>query len=174
MRMYFSKEHMQTLKELQIIAKKHNHRIEMGFSSYFDYGLDLEILKKNKVHFRVIAQLENAKDNIQFAHWNCQEVFFNLIGDDGQGGEKYNIMTYQENETHFALKPDFSNEVLNDYIEKNDSRYFDYHYEPTIIYGFGYKESIVDYRVYRPGMALKYFSDLVCDYLGEERIKRVY
>ena len=28
--------------------------------------------------------------------------------------------------------------------------------------------------VYREGMALKFFGDLVCDYLGEERIVRVY
>ena len=28
--------------------------------------------------------------------------------------------------------------------------------------------------VYREGMALKFFGDLVCDYLGEERIVRTY
>lgn len=28
--------------------------------------------------------------------------------------------------------------------------------------------------VYREGMALKIFGDLVCDYLGEERIVRTY
>lgn len=29
-------------------------------------------------------------------------------------------------------------------------------------------------NVYREGMALKFFGDLVCDYLGEERIARTY
>ena len=29
-------------------------------------------------------------------------------------------------------------------------------------------------NVYREGMALKFFGDLVCDYLGEERIVRTY
>ena len=29
-------------------------------------------------------------------------------------------------------------------------------------------------NVYREGMTLKFFGDLVCDYLGEERIKEVY
>ena len=39
--------------------------------------------------------------------------------------------------------------------------------------GFGNDECVEDFRCYRNGMALKFFGDLVCDYLGEPRIDRV-
>ena len=41
----------------------------------------------------------------------------------------------------------------------------------TTIKGF---DGLEHPSVYREGMALKFFGDLVCDYLGEERIVRVY
>lgn len=46
--------------------------------------------------------------------------------------------------------------------------------DATYIYGFGNKEPVKNHLVYRNGMALKYFGDYVCDYLGEPRIERTY
>lgn len=42
----------------------------------------------------------------------------------------------------------------------------------TVITGFDTLDKS-KYNVYRPGITLKVFADLVCDYLGEERIKIV-
>jgi len=50
----------------------------------------------------------------------------------------------------------------------------DFSDSPTIINGFGNETKVVDYRVYREGMALKFFGDLVCDYLEEPRIVESY
>lgn len=56
-----------------------------------------------------------------------------------------------------------------------DVKFYENHLKTIAdIYGFGNDNRIKDFRCYRPGMALKYFGDLVCDYLGEERICRVY
>lgn len=45
---------------------------------------------------------------------------------------------------------------------------------PTIIYGFGNKEKVEDHRVYRDGMALNFFTELVCEFLNEPMIHNTY
>jgi len=45
---------------------------------------------------------------------------------------------------------------------------------PTLIDGFGNPERITDHRVYRDGMALAYFTELVCEYLNEPMIHNTY
>lgn len=45
---------------------------------------------------------------------------------------------------------------------------------PTIIYGFGNKEKVEDGRVYRDGMALNFFTELVCEFLNEPMIHNTY
>lgn len=45
---------------------------------------------------------------------------------------------------------------------------------PTIINGFRNKEEVRDGRVYRDGMALHFFTELVCQYLNEPMIHNTY
>lgn len=45
---------------------------------------------------------------------------------------------------------------------------------PTLIYGFGNSETVTDHRVYRDGMALHFFTELVCEYLKEPMIHNTY
>lgn len=61
----------------------------------------------------------------------------------------------------------------NDYESSDDGgkRLLYVSFSETKIKGFDKQEHP---SVYREGMALKFFGDLVCDYLGEERIVRVY
>lgn len=64
-----------------------------------------------------------------------------------------------------------------DFIEENEydnTGVLNFSSSPTIILGFGNEGVVIDHRVYRVGMALKFFSDLVCDYLGEPRIVNTY
>ena len=107
--------------------------------------------------------------------------------DPNVGEKHYNVMSYNENHTYFEVEfnYDFNEDDNQDLVEWLEEHNVDWNNSndryiiclsaaPTIITGFGYEEEHKDYRVYRGGMALHCFAELVCNYLKEPMIKRTY
>ena len=178
----FGVSHMETLSDLMRIAEKHNCRITFGFASSLEQEIDEDILKRYGFTDELIEEMKE-KMTINNAVSLFDEVWFELYD---QRNKTYNTMTFIESSTYFVLpKDDYYlingiSEDLENVLDEHDEFYrpdeYVIHqgYNPTIICGFGYEKRVEDFRVYRSGMALKYFGDLVCDYLKEPRISRCY
>lgn len=177
----FGTSHMETLADLMKIAEKHNCKITFGFASSHEPDIDEEILKKHKF----------TDEDIEFMQINMtietKESTFDKLWLELYDGNKktYNNLVYIESSTYLTVREEYSpsdypSEELRQKLEENDEM-LDHEvytlalsHNPTIITGFGNEKKIEDFRVYRSGMALKFFGDLVCDYLGEPRISRCY
>lgn len=185
MNLDFGSAHLRTLNKLNAIAEKHNCLITFGTRNSYGVDLDDAILKLCKVDKRLINKLNNPYDHhisIKDCTTNESVVWFELY-DLGKG--KHNTMSYGEYTCGFEIEKDFdyddeNEKFLDRFIEESrvdwdeDNIQMRFHACPTIIHGFKYKSKHLDYRVYRPDMALKYFGDLVCEYLKEPYIKEVY
>lgn len=182
----FSSTHLETLVDLQALAKKHDCRISFGFYSDTDEQINNDLLRKNGASEDIINKLQSIDSisvhNIQDKN-EC--IWFKLFNPNGE--KHYNAMTYCENRTYFEVEFDYDfdkydNKDLVDWLEEHNAdwnddedKYIIYLDDaPTIINGFGYEDEYKDYRVYREGMALHYFTELVCNYLKEPMIKRTY
>lgn len=184
----FSSTHLETLVDLQALAKKHNCRISFGCNSNSDGEINNDILRDNDASEEVIKKLNHAWEynisinNIQSTN---EQIWFQLY--DPNGKKHCNGMSYYNNRVYFEVNFDdnFDEENNQDLIDWLEEHKMDYLYSfnkyiicldsaPTIITGFGYEEEHKDYRVYREGMALHYFTELVCNYLKESMIKRTY
>lgn len=94
---------------------------------------------------------------------------------------EYHVMSYEHHNLDFQIVDDWEDEIDNEKLEKELEDLLDgthngiylYSY-PTHIRGFGNKEVITDGRVYREGMALHYFTELVCQYLNEPMFNNTY
>lgn len=180
MNIEFYSSHMDTLFELKQMAEKNNCKISLGFdtSSYED--IDEDILKECGFNEEFLSNLDSCYIKEQMSGWS--KVWFELYD---KNNNTYNTLVYMNNYCRFNLEilnyddcdEDFINFIQNHYDvgECGTDEYFcNFNNSPTIIHGFNNQEEITDHRVYRAGMALSYFSDLVCDYLREERIVRTY
>lgn len=180
MNIEFYQSHMETLAELQKLAENHNCVITFGFSSNFDREIDKDILKKRGFSDKVLAEMNELtfEDTVTL----FDKFWFNLFN---KNDESQHSMVYIESNTYFYYSADkndyteLSEELIKAFEEYDITGRIDEYtvnvcYNPTIIRGFGNEKKVEDYRVYRSGMALKFFGDLVCDYLNEPRIKRVY
>lgn len=182
----FCNSHMETLADLMKIAEKHNCAITFGITSHSDRDIDEDVLKKNGFTSELLEELKckmTVKDSVS----SYDNAWFQLYE---KNTKTYHTMAYIENsayvivekldELEFRFDDEEPSDELIATLEKLDEMLeigvytINEHYNPTIIHGFGNKEKVEDYRVYRPGMALKFFGDLVCDYLKEPRIKRCY
>lgn len=179
----FGLSHMQTLAELMQIAEKHNCRITFGFATSPEQEIDEDVLKRNGFTDELIEEMKE-KMTINDAVSSFDKVWFELYD---QNNKTHSSLTYIESGTYFVLPKDnyyifsegISEELENllyehDEFYRSDEYVIHESYNPTIIHGFGNNEKIRDFRVYRSGMALKFFGDLVCDYLKEPRIERSY
>lgn len=184
----FSSTHLETLVDLQALAKKHDCTISFGCRSDTDEQVDNEVLRENGATKEIIEKISNGWEydisinNIQSTN---EQIWFQLY--DPNGEKHYNVMTYNNNRTYFEVEFDYNfeeenNRDLIDWLEEHSVDWNDDRDKyiicldgaPTIINGFGYEEEHKDYRVYREGMALHYFTELVCNYLNEPIIKRTY
>ena len=182
MNLDFCSNHMETLADLMKIAEKHNCRIAFGINTSSSSDIDEDILKKHSFTDELIAEMRD-KMTINDVSSSFDKVWFELYD---QESKKHNTMAYIESGTYFVLpKDDYYlihgiSEELETLLDEHDECYrsdeYVIHecYNPTIIHGFGNEKKVEDFRVYRSGMALKFFGDLVCDYLKEPRISRVY
>lgn len=180
----FYSSHMDTLADLMRLAEKHNCCIRFGFDASSEREIDKDILKKCGLADALFQELEEQM-TISDCQSNFGKVWFELYD---KTANTINILTYIQSSTYFSVEKiselefryEYPSNELVEWLEENDEcleadNYIIHQaYNPTIIHGFGNEKRVEDFRVYRSGMALKYFSDLVCDYLGEPRINRVY
>jgi hypothetical protein len=184
MNISFCGNHMDTLADLMRLAEKHNCCIRFGFDASSEREIDKDILKKCGLTDALFQELEEQM-TISDYQSTFSKVWFELYD---KTANTTNILTYIQSSTYFSVEKiselefryEYPSNELVEWLEENDECWeagnYIIHkaYDPTIIRGFGNEKRVEDFRVYRSGMALKYFSDLVCDYLGEPRINRVY
>ena len=179
----FNEAHMRTFAKLQEIALKHNCTIRFGAN---DFGtqeeIDYDILKANELPDEIFNDLKAQDDSygINNAKNHAESLWFELY--DKKVG-KLNQLVYIESSTSFILKGGddlmienaYEHEAFCNWINGNEyDGFFEFHDNPTRILGFGKSGWREDYRVYRSGMALKFFADLVCEYLHEPEITETY
>lgn len=184
MNISFGGNHMDTLADLMRLVEKHNCCIRFGFDASSEREIDKDILKRYGFSDELFSEMDD-KMTISDCQSTFSKIWFELYD---KTANKTNTFAYIESDTYFSVEKisefDFryenpSNE-LEEWLEEYDECWdidnyiINKAYNPTIIYGFGNEKRIEDFRVYRSGMALKYFSDLVCDYLREPRIDRCY
>lgn len=181
MNVSFGTSHMETLADLMQLAAKHNCKITFGCYSSHEADMDEDILKRHKFTEEDIAFIRDNM-NIGTLDSTFDKIWFELYD---KNTNTHNTMAYIESSTYLSVSQDefpyeYPSDDLTEKLEEHDemleSGVYTLHlsHNPTIIFGFGNTEKIEDYRVYREGMALKFFGDLVCDYLKEPRICRCY
>ena len=185
MNLFFSTAHLNTLTKLKEMAEKHNCKIVFSIRYGCNRDLDDETLKLCKVDKRIIDKFNYPeKHSITIEDYLSSESKICFEFYDNEKHKCY-TMSFVELECFFRIEKDFDydeqkEKFLEKFIEENrvdwseDEILMNFRTCPTIIYGFGYKKRHIDYRVYRPDMALKYFGDLVCKYLKEPYIKETY
>ena len=188
----FYSAHLDTLCELKALAEKHNCKISFGTRNDFSTEeLSSSDLFAVGVPSKIIDRLINPYEyhfSIENVKISYDELWFQLY-DPNNENRKYHVMAYKEIGVYFELEKDWDfdcdtkgNEKFIEWCEENqvdwndddDKFIFNLTDSPTIINGFGYKKEKKDYRVYREGMALHYFTELVCKYLKEPMIERTY
>lgn len=178
MNILFTTTHMQTLKDLMEIAEKHNCKIRFNVgNNHSDDPNDMNFDYKWDIPQSVFNYIKDNKAFLSF-FTECGGVTFELIECDEKGERtKTNYMTYAESSFWFYVNEDELPLELDKNFEEwyNHSDYGKWYGESTnkvFISGF---KGVENYSAYRPEMALKFFGDMVCDYLSEPRIEgRVY
>ena len=187
MNIEFYDSHLETLCELKNIAKKHGYTISFGVASSNDEMVEKELFQENGFTDEEIEAIDTILETTNHMY-SDEKIWFQLSNKN-----EVNQLIYHVNSNYVTIKKDFdtfTSEELTDIgvdedelIQKldNHDEFLDYDEytlnfssDATYIYGFGNKEPVKNHLVYRNGMALKYFGDYVCDYLGEPRIERTY
>lgn len=186
MNIFFGTSHLETLVDLKKVAEKHNCKLNFGFDSTANSDFDTNLLKSTNVNQEVIDFLEENSFAMKDINYSCDKAWFELCENTEDDYCKYHTMAYINENLAFVLdKNSFAwsltketedvRELVQDFLDNTEyDNFYSFSDSPTIITGFGNKEKVTDYRVYRSGMALNYFADLVCEYLGEEKINRTY
>lgn len=185
MNVEFTSAHIETLCELKALAEKHGCRITFGVDSWT--GVDPEFEEFVDYTAEIHNEL-NDKGELSNGIIDMTKFWFQLY--DPKNEERhYHYLEYSEGEQkidyeHLSHFEELSEEAEN-FIKENQAEW-DVRATPsiyddkivlfarlggTVIKGF---DGLNHPNVYREGMALKFFGDLVCDYLGEERIVRSY
>lgn len=184
MNIEFTSAHMQTLCELKEMADKHGCKITfgvtqsygfVGFEKFIDYSEDILDELNDLGYFD--SDVERG-DHITF--------WFQLY-DPNSKTTKYNTLQYgtgwQATEYRFYETLDDDTDISEKtraFLEDNVADWSSIYADTVTLYSSFGETKITGFEgqtspeVYREGMALKFFGDLVCDYLGEERIDRVY
>ena len=181
----FTSAHVNTLCKLKGLADKHNCKIAFGTNVSCDDEVDYDLIeyiqKKTKDECKLTKKI--AEDLREYAKLyreltNCTSFWFELY-DNNTG--KHHILDYSCSHIHFGLSNleecDISKKTL-EWVQTNslgwyDTYWFEFNYDETKLRGWD-GINTKDCNVYREGMTLKFFGDLVCDYFGEPRIKEVY
>lgn len=170
----FYKAHTDTLRDLQNIAEKHNCYIQFGFDSNSSADIDEELLEENEFDIEALRDLTLENTCSEFS-----SIWFELV--EKNDTTKYHRLSYINCNTYFCFDEDellaCQNEEFVEFMQYHDeygNGFINISDSHTTIRGFGLETPKKCNLVYRSGMALKFFGDYVCDYLGEERINRVY
>lgn len=186
MNVHFTSTHINTICELNELAKKHGCRLYISAGNHRNSNSDavneiFEFLRDANDHENDLEltddMIEELIDYYDFenAYFSADNVCFELLE-----GNKSHSLTYFLYEMGFYtdVNPydkwqELSKEAEDWAFENFDSSYFYKETDKTIIRGFEGVDT-TKVNVYREGMALKFFGDLVCDYLKEPRIEKVY
>lgn len=181
MNIEFMSAHMETLMELKQLAEKHGCRITFGVDSWT--GVDPEFEEFDGYTSEIYKEL-NDKGTFYGGVIDTTKFWFQLC-DPNNKERRYHYLEYSEGEqmiTYELLSFEELSKKAEEFIEENraewdedgtidDKVILSTRLGGTTIKGF---DGLEKSNVYREGMALKFFGDLVCDYLGEERIVRTY
>lgn len=186
METYFNSAHLRTIAKIQELALKHECIFSFGVNDKVRSNtVDYDILKKDKISKEAIEAIKEQDNNgnVEGAWNEYTSLWFELYD---LKSKRCNQLIYIQSATGFRLdggddlmvEDAYNNKALSKFIEENGydwpSSYFEYRDDPTQIINFDKEGRREDYRVYRSGMALKFFADLVCDYLEEPKIEEVY
>lgn len=179
----FTETHLDTLCELKALAEKHNCSIRFGvynscgFIGYEKFiGYSKNIIEELRIRGVFV-------DGTQ--HGTLTDLWFELF-DPNNAKCHYHSLRYSKGVqvVEYKLNDDIGDgnplsKEAEKFLENNDyarfadceQKFLDVFFSETEISGFEKQEHP---NVPRTEMALKFFGDLVCDYLGEKRIVRVY
>lgn len=172
---------MQTLKELMEIAEKHNCRFTFGFNADDCREISEKVLKHHDMTDEMIYTLyESFYLSDENATYNT--VWFELYD---KNNKTHNSLIYQDMHTNFTYDDgnidDDSSEIeiqVKEWLDENscyDEKFISKGLGLTTIRGFNLpNEYEENYSVYRCGMALKFFADWVCEYLGDKITELTY
>lgn len=171
-----SEPHMRTLAKLQQLAEKHNCVIKMGLKSRVNNEIPNEIFKKYTNY-----DIEELRDDVVIDNelYTESTLFFELFD---RNNERYNVLNYNEIYIDFDFEVDlYTNDEIKQMIydingtNEEDEGHYHRMFDEQEIFGFAtIPETVENINVYREGIALREFSILVCDYLGELRIEELY
>ena len=178
----FYESHIKTICDLQALAEKHNCVLAFGTrSNSFNDEIDESFLKEYLNCPKDIAKEICEKCYFEDIRGDYTNSFFELYD---KTKEKYNTLTY------FTISVAFKIEIVDElstraedwlldnsrndeYGTADDDEYFTF-IDTSKEEVYGFEDIKKEGHIYRPGIMLAVFTQLVCDYLGEERIKRVY
>lgn len=168
--------HMRTLTKLNEIALKHNCVISMGTNDNYDENLMIDDFKEyfDDLTDEIMEDI-NEKMTIERSRGLFSTYWFELYD---KNTKTYNLLSYSDAEMLIQFE-EGKYYILNYDTEEFFNNNSDYDY---CLYVRRNNQKIDGFKdvdtsqinVYREGMLLKFFGDLVCDYLGEERIVEVY
>jgi len=150
-----------------IIDDQHETNEEIWFQLTDKTNMSNHLLSYQNYKF-LIAVDEDWKGVLDNVYETIDEIRNSSFNDNLSENKNNEI---KELDRRLLLIDEFKDWMNQNVTEYN---YIEYENNPTLIQGFGNKESIRDYRVYRPGMALHFFTELVCKYLNEPTIENVY
>lgn len=177
MNIYFGSTHLQTLCDLKALAEKHNCYIHFGVDQ--ENSVDVDFNEFDGATKKIIEELQDKGEFLNQSYCKTS-MFFELFD---ANNSTYNILTYSDGEQSVYYKRYYCEDLSAEaeaFLEDNLVEWQTMNGDELLIYcrlggtkvtGFPNQEHP---NVYREGMALKFFGDLVCDYLGEERIVRPY
>lgn len=186
MRLSLYKEHLETLAQLQEMAKKHNCHINLIIGEDHD-------LEQNGKAFQMLIDrgyiTKELFEEIKECYFLCEDilrsdqVWLELVETDSKTGrQKYNTLFYNVYRISFNLKEEYAaipSKKVTDWIEENANEYDWNDYKRVYIEGsytkvYGFEGIDAKPNVYREGILIREFGDLVCDYLKEPRIIKTY
>lgn len=184
----FYNSHIETLCDLQALAKKHNCKLAFGTrNNSFDDEIDESFLKEYLDCPEDIAKEICEKCDFIEVRGNYTNSFFELY--DKEKG-KYNTLTYFtlsgafkivtyegiscQNNLSGKTKDWLADNSMNGEWGYDDLDDFYMHIDATKEEVHGFEGIKKEGHIYRPGIMLAVFTQLVCDYLKEERIVRTY
>lgn len=181
MNVEFTSAHLETLMELKQLAEKHECRINFGIDSWS--GADPEFENFSNYTSEIYDELYD-KGSFSNGIIDVTKFWFQFY-DPNNKDRKYHYLEYSEGEqaiTYEQLSFEELSEEAENFIEENradwcegslidDEVVLSARLGGTTVKGF---EGLEHPNVYREGMVLKVFGDLVCDYLKEKRIVRNY
>lgn len=163
----FGSTELATLHDLQTMAQKHGGHIAIDMMTYDFPEFDEKEIKEE-------TELPFDKIYVYGAQYNINTISFNLI----IGNEMHSLCLKEINldfDYGFLdrLTQEDKEELENDGFEEK-GHYCDSLLKTTVEGFETIPETVKSVNVYRYGIALREFSNLVCDFLGEPRIDRVY